>query len=77
MDRIAERLHESKDFNSRAHVERDDSYEFTDGKFTNFNSRAHVERDMLNTLQGTYEKHFNSRAHVERDVLHIRLNSCA
>ena len=35
------------DFNSHAHVERDETSSFYDGENKNFNSHAHVERDRL------------------------------
>ena len=57
-----------KNFNSRAHVERDAIREERDGYKVNFNSRAHVERDPHGrTMRRTTKKNFNSRAHVERD----------
>ena len=36
----------SLDFNSHAHVERDDAYGLTVSARANFNSHAHVERDL-------------------------------
>ena len=55
-------------FNSHAHVERDETSSFYDGENKNFNSHAHVERDGGGSNQGTAENDFNSHAHVERDV---------
>ena len=56
-----------QDFNSHAHVERDDY----DGNFyfddTDFNSHAHVERDGVLSQAGRVCADFNSHAHVERD----------
>ena len=54
-------------FNSHAHVERDENdLKFVDTKI-NFNSHAHVERDALKTDLSQHLWHFNSHAHVERD----------
>ena len=35
-------------FNSHAHVERDEDFDFTLNKLKDFNSHAHVERDKIN-----------------------------
>ncbi len=54
-------------FNSHAHVERDQS-KFYDSKVTyDFNSHAHVERDFTQLLSSIMRDNFNSHAHVERD----------
>ena len=54
-------------FNSHAHVERDNKlWELVDTG-THFNSHAHVERDFTNFSSLTPTVHFNSHAHVERD----------
>ena len=42
-----------KDFNSHAHVERDDYVLTTPEEFTDFNSHAHVERDLQNFPEWT------------------------
>ena len=57
------------DFNSHAHVERDDS--FADGINVpcNFNSHAHVERDGVFFHTHQLNTNFNSHAHVERDAI--------
>ena len=55
-------------FNSHAHVERD-NYSMTEkGTDTNFNSHAHVERDFVKAIADIILIDFNSHAHVERDV---------
>ena len=54
-------------FNSRAHVERDQVTIILRKQKRYFNSRAHVERDYISTIFRGYLKNFNSRAHVERD----------
>ena len=45
-----------KDFNSHAHVERDEDFDFTLNKLKDFNSHAHVERDMCGTNFGSGAK---------------------
>ena len=57
-----------KDFNSHAHVERDDITLALMLAFSNFNSHAHVERDGIIINTDTNSTDFNSHAHVERDV---------
>ena len=54
-------------FNSHAHVERDDILSdcLNDGE--DFNSHAHVERDPFNVALKNSATDFNSHAHVERD----------
>ena len=64
-----------QDFNSHAHVERDDNNETKITKINNFNSHAHVERDTMLPLKGNKEMNFNSHAHVERDYQHLTLLS--
>ena len=44
-------------FNSHAHVERDETSSFYDGENKNFNSHAHVERD-LDTLEKSAKTEF-------------------
>ena len=56
-------------FNSHAHVERDQRQNCRLLDITNFNSHAHVERDNDNIKLVIYTENFNSHAHVERDVL--------
>ena len=57
-----------KNFNSRAHVERDMcSGVIAPSSQGNFNSRAHVERDVTHRKAEKCRFNFNSRAHVERD----------
>ena len=55
-------------FNSHAHVERDELAEILSDCLNDFNSHAHVERDKYWNKHVTYETNFNSHAHVERDV---------
>ena len=55
-------------FNSHAHVERDDFLWNADEKKFHFNSHAHVERDPLKSTPVLIILHFNSHAHVERDI---------
>ena len=55
------------DFNSHAHVERDNADETKFQEIVNFNSHAHVERDRPNHPEPGHIPHFNSHAHVERD----------
>ena len=54
-------------FNSHAHVERDDILSdcLNDGE--DFNSHAHVERDPFKIKKENIVYNFNSHAHVERD----------
>ena len=60
---------QNKNFNSRAHVERDVFPTSANNYWSHFNSRAHVERDPpANNPKAAYT-HFNSRAHVERDSI--------
>ena len=40
----------AQDFNSHAHVERDQPYKISDDFSDNFNSHAHVERDLLGAV---------------------------
>ena len=63
----AEILRQGRNFNSHAHVERDETSSFYDGENKNFNSHAHVERDVCEQEIKGYFKDFNSHAHVERD----------
>ena len=55
------------DFNSHAHVERDEQKWGHIEKALNFNSHAHVERDHRLERRKGYLQNFNSHAHVERD----------
>ena len=55
------------DFNSHAHVERDDGDKNCGGVYLYFNSHAHVERDFINFNNACCYDYFNSHAHVERD----------
>ena len=57
-----------RNFNSRAHVERDGKRGSATAAKLNFNSRAHVERDNNLTRYNRCVSDFNSRAHVERDA---------
>ena len=59
---------QKKNFNSHAHVERDETSSFYDGENKNFNSHAHVERDARRFSKIGRMDYFNSHAHVERDV---------
>ena len=55
-------------FNSHAHVERDDQ-NWDGHKFVrDFNSHAHVERDVEGKEVEYLVGNFNSHAHVERDT---------
>ena len=54
-------------FNSHAHVERDDARPTIWQLTRNFNSHAHVERDNYVKWQYDFNGNFNSHAHVERD----------
>ena len=56
-------------FNSHAHVERDENVVDMGKQILDFNSHAHVERDVAENSYIHMEEHFNSHAHVERDVL--------
>ena len=58
-----------KDFNSHAHVERDQTALSCQSLLRHFNSHAHVERDMPAHVLLVERRNFNSHAHVERDVL--------
>ena len=58
---------EHKDFNSHAHVERDDGIPKALADLMNFNSHAHVERDSSDVPSRSFQCNFNSHAHVERD----------
>ena len=65
---LYEKEYKYQNFNSHAHVERDENdLKFVDTKI-NFNSHAHVERDAINISELNVKKNFNSHAHVERDV---------
>ena len=55
-------------FNSHAHVERDDARPTIWQLTRNFNSHAHVERDKNGRVQTAFLCNFNSHAHVERDL---------
>ena len=55
------------DFNSHAHVERDEGLRLRLANFCHFNSHAHVERDPQTCGAPKRERDFNSHAHVERD----------
>ena len=59
-----------RNFNSRAHVERDTRLTAQRYKQPYFNSRAHVERDYHDQNHAACHSDFNSRAHVERDSCH-------
>ena len=56
------------DFNSHAHVERDELCPNCPLDNENFNSHAHVERDRAVICINIGWQNFNSHAHVERDV---------
>ena len=56
-------------FNSHAHVERDNLPQFLLNSYHYFNSHAHVERDVEFSMFLKVYSHFNSHAHVERDYL--------
>ena len=58
-------------FNSHAHVERDELLSQYKSCYKHFNSHAHVERDEIIRYYDIYEKDFNSHAHVERDLFEI------
>ena len=55
-------------FNSHAHVERDDKTTLKGVAGKDFNSHAHVERDSFSYIIQIRKKNFNSHAHVERDL---------
>ena len=55
-------------FNSHAHVERDNIVIRICNIIDYFNSHAHVERDYLFAAVIYSEYYFNSHAHVERDA---------
>ena len=56
-------------FNSHAHVERDQAENAVDGQHSpHFNSHAHVERDKVSKGITAAAENFNSHAHVERDM---------
>ena len=57
-------------FNSHAHVERDNFLKFCFVSVPYFNSHAHVERDFVFEKCDTPIHDFNSHAHVERDPEH-------
>ena len=54
-------------FNSHAHVERDETVQKSIHCLKNFNSHAHVERDFYASGLTNEQLNFNSHAHVERD----------
>ena len=56
------------DFNSHAHVERDEFQFLIGHERFNFNSHAHVERDLQAIISLSKNIYFNSHAHVERDA---------
>ena len=56
------------DFNSHAHVERDQIPQAHHETRFNFNSHAHVERDNRVSAYIRAGEYFNSHAHVERDI---------
>ena len=56
-------------FNSHAHVERDERRNLIRREISYFNSHAHVERDVFRGIFNTSFLNFNSHAHVERDNL--------
>ena len=64
---LALRVCSTNNFNSHAHVERDDESRKIETKRPNFNSHAHVERDILLRGYLSSVSNFNSHAHVERD----------
>ena len=55
-------------FNSHAHVERDQYLPSGIAVGMDFNSHAHVERDVKYLIFKLQKFHFNSHAHVERDL---------
>ena len=62
-------------FNSHAHVERDDRMLERRKQLGNFNSHAHVERDDVLLSRALGGLNFNSHAHVERDATFLKLFS--
>ena len=62
-----------RNFNSHAHVERDNIDNSLFKCYTNFNSHAHVERDYTTGAGTAIVFNFNSHAHVERDRVAERL----
>ena len=57
-----------QNFNSHAHVERDEPWHTEDHRaYRHFNSHAHVERDSITIESFQNNDYFNSHAHVERD----------
>ena len=66
---------QKKNFNSHAHVERDENVVDMGKQILDFNSHAHVERDDSERQYIVNMLHFNSHAHVERDSL--RFSKCA
>ena len=54
-------------FNSHAHVERDQLLNCHIRVYRYFNSHAHVERDDWKGWKNGFKNNFNSHAHVERD----------
>ena len=60
-------------FNSHAHVERDEVMDSRGYSVVNFNSHAHVERDLVLYLSMYLMINFNSHAHVERDTCELPL----
>ena len=59
--------HDTRYFNSHAHVERDFGVQVSLICMNYFNSHAHVERDLISSFVVKSEWNFNSHAHVERD----------
>ena len=59
------------DFNSHAHVERDQRRNLYEIWNFHFNSHAHVERDAEPQPFPVPQPYFNSHAHVERDLYSI------
>ena len=68
----ADDRHTDWDFNSHAHVERDQPWRFFHLKCGHFNSHAHVERDSVKGNEHAHTLYFNSHAHVERDFKEIK-----
>ena len=60
-------------FNSHAHVERDQAERHCRQEIHHFNSHAHVERDQNGYDLPENISDFNSHAHVERDYSGVRL----
>ena len=61
------KLSDLSNFNSHAHVERDETVQKSIHCLKNFNSHAHVERDQVMNFWLFVTGNFNSHAHVERD----------